>query len=687
MSSSCSSRCLIRSACSAGLLLLLAAAAPWRRAVAQQQDEALVGELARLLAAADARAFDAPLFREALHAPDAVVRRQAALGVGRIGDPAGTDLLVESLSDSDQTVRAAAAFGLGLLKDARAVEPLLALVRSVPAGEQGPPQAEAVTAIAKIGGDQGADALRAILGTGSTAGVPTSLAQSTALLEAWRLGTRAPVPSLLGFTEDPDLNARWHALYALARLRAARGVPALLRALDDSSALVRAVAVRGVSRALVDSARLDPHAVVERLRPLFTDRDPQVRINALRALATFRDSALSRLAVSLAGDADVNVAVQAETTLGVLGGRVAVEALTARLASAVFALRRQALIALAQADSAAGGTAAAALTGDADWRWRSVAAEAFGAAHDRPRLETQLADRDGRVVAQALQALARIVPEGDTTLGPRARELLAHADPAVRSVAADVLARHPATADVDRLVQAYTRAAADPFNDARLSAVAALGTIARASTEGRLAVASRFLAAVPRAEDYLVRRLAAERLPDAAERWGPGTPVATGRSAEAYRDAVRRYLLAALRGQPPRVTIETDRGTMAVELYATEAPLTVAAFLSLVDRRYFDGSRWHRVVPNFVVQDGDPRGDGWGGPGFVLRDEVNPIRYDMGTMGMALSGPDTGGSQFFITHAAQPHLDGVYTVFGRLVSGLNVLGVIAQGDRIRSIHR
>src|SRR5439155_4275246 len=299
-----------------------------------------------------------------------------------------------------------------------------ALVRAVPAGEQGPPQAEAVTAIAKIGDDPGADALRSILGTGSTAGVPTSLAQSTALLEAWRLGTRAPVPSLLGFADDPDLNARWHVLYALARLRAARGVPALLRALDDSSALVRAVAVRGVSRALVDSARLDPQAVVERLRPLFTDRDPRVRINALRALATFRDSARSRLAASLAGDADVNVAVQAETTLGALGGRAAVEALTARLASAVFALRRQALIALAQADSAAGGAAAAALTGDADWRWRTVAAEAFGAAHDPPRLEAQLPDRDGRVVAQALQALARIVPEGDTTLGPRARELL-----------------------------------------------------------------------------------------------------------------------------------------------------------------------------------------------------------------------------------------------------------------------
>jgi cyclophilin family peptidyl-prolyl cis-trans isomerase/HEAT repeat protein len=687
MSSSCSSRCRIRSACSAGLLLVLAVAAPWRRGLAQQQDEALVGQLARLLAVADARAFDGPLFRETLHHPDAVVRRQAALAIGRIGDPAGTDLLVETLADSDQAVRAAAAFGLGLLKDMRALEPLLALVRAVPAAQQGPAQAEAVSAIAKIGGDEGAGALRGILGNGSTPGVPTSLAQSTALLEAWRLGARAPVPSLVGFAEDPDPTARWHAVYALARLRVARGVQALLRALDDSTPLVRAVAARGVSRPLVDSARLDPQVVVGRLRPLLGDRDPQVRINALRALATFHDSAFARLAVPLAGDADVNVAVQAETTLGTLGGRAALEALGVRLTSAVFALRRQALIALAQADSAAGATAAAALTGDADWRWRSVAAEVFGAAHDRARLEALLADGDGRVVAQALQTLARVVPEPDTTLGPRARDLLAHPDPAVRSVAADLLARHPATADVDRLIQAYTRAAGDPFDDARLSAVAALGAIARASAEGRLAVASRLLATVPRADDYLVRRVAAERLPDAAERWGPAVPIATGRGPEAYRDAVRRYLLAALRGQPPRVTIETDRGTMVVELYATEAPLTVAAFLSLVDQRYFDGSRWHRVVPNFVVQDGDPRGDGWGGPGFVLRDEMNPVRYDLGTMGMALSGPDTGGSQFFITLSPQPHLDGGYTVFGRVASGFNVLGAIAQGDRIRSIHR
>jgi cyclophilin family peptidyl-prolyl cis-trans isomerase len=165
-------------------------------------------------------------------------------------------------------------------------------------------------------------------------------------------------------------------------------------------------------------------------------------------------------------------------------------------------------------------------------------------------------------------------------------------------------------------------------------------------------------------------------------------PIATGRTLADYRAVARRYLLPARHGTPgPRVTIETERGPVVVELLPGEAPLTVTAFLSLVDRRYFDGSTWHRVVPNFVVQDGDPRGDGWGGPGFALRDEVNSMRYETGTVGMALSGPDTGGSQFFITHSRQPHLDGTYTVFGRVVSGLVALDAIGQGDRIGSIHR
>jgi len=677
----CSRRRPIPFSCSLALLLLGAARAP-----AQQPDEVLVAELARVLAAADARAFDAALLRNALGHARPAVRRQAALAAGRIGDPAAVDLLVAALRDSDRTVQAAAAFALGLLKDPRAVEPLAALVRAVAPAQQGAPEVEAVAALAKIGGDQAARALGDLLGSGSRPGIAPPPAVSAALLEAWRLGARAPIAALLGYAEDADADARWHAAYALGRLRA--GVPMLLAALRDREPFVRATALRGLTRAAADSARLEPGRVAGAVRLLLGDGDPAVRINALRALASFRDSTLAAGAAPLATDPDVNVAVQAETTLGALGGSGAVRALAAGLRSAVFALRRQAVIGLAQADSVAGVGAAAALASDPDWRWRSVACEAFGAARDRARLEGALADPDGRVVAEALQALGRVVADSDAALLARARELLGHADPAVRSVAADLLARRPDVADVDRLVTAYQRAAGDPFDDARLSAVAALGAVARAGAEGRLRVAARFVAAVPRPDDYLVRRVAADRLPDAAEAWGPVVPIATGKTDADYRDAVRRVLLPALEGRaPPRVTLETDRGSLVVELLPAEAPLTVAAFLALVERRYFDGARWHRVVPNFVAQDGDPRGDGWGGPGFVLRDEVNPTRYETGTMGMALSGPDTGGSQFFITHSAQPHLDGTYTVFGRVVAGLNVLAGVAQGDRIRSIHR
>src|SRR5947208_2667559 len=489
MCSTSSKRLPIRFAsrsCVLPLVLLLAA----HPAVAQR-DEGAVEALARLLGAADARAFDTGLARSTLGDPDPFVRRQAALAAGRSGDTAAVTPLLAALRDSSAAVQAAAAFAPGA-----------------------------------------------------------------------------------------------HAVSSLARLGIARAVPALLGALVDREPYVRAVALRGVRRALSDSAQIAEQEVIARIRPLLGDRDGHVRVNALRALASFRDSALVGLALPLVTDRDINVAVQAETTLGVLGGARAAAQLRARLASARFALRRQAAIALAQADSAAGVAAAAELARDRDWRWRGVAAEAFGAARDRARLEVQLADSDGRVVAQALQALGRVVAESDTSLGPRARGLLGHPDAAVRSVAADLLARHPTAADVDTLAAAYERAAADTFDDARLSAVAALAAIAGTGPEGRAAVATRFAARAARHDDYAVRRLAAEKLPDAAARWGPAAPIATGRSLDDYRAIVRRYLVPVSRGEPsPRVTIETDRGAMVVELFPGEAPLTVAAFLALVDRR------------------------------------------------------------------------------------------------------
>jgi len=672
-------------------LLLLPALLAGRPLLAQRPgavtDETTVGVLAGLLAAADARRFDPAPLREALSHANPAVRRQGALAAGRIGDAAAIDLLLPVLNDSVPGVQAAAAFALGLLKDARAIPALVEKVRAVSSTEQGEPQLEAVTAIAKIGGDDGARALTDIFAGGSPAA--STAVVNAALLESWRLRERAPVAELVRFTDASDATTRWRALYSLARLRAAPGAAPLIRALSDGDAQTRTIAARGLSKALLDSARLDPRDAIARLRRLLDDADAHIRINALRAVASFRDSGLAAAVVPLVADRDIGIAVQAETTLGVVRGAAALQALRARLTSSVFALKRQALIALAQADSGAGVAAAAAVSGDADWRWRSVAAEAFAAARARDRLEGQLTDADGRVVAQALQALQRIVPAADSALLARARILLTQADPAVRSVAADIVARHPSVDDVDLLVAAYLRAEGDPFNDARLSAVSALGAIAASSSTGRLRVATRFVSVTPRPDDYLVRRLAADTLPDTRDAWGPVLPLATGRTLADYRDVARRWLAPALGGTNPHVFLETDRGTLDIELLPAEAPLTVAAFIDLVTRRYFDGTRWHRVVPNFVVQDGDPRGDGWGGPGFAIRDEINPVRYETGTVGMALSGPNTGGSQYFITHSAQPHLDGIYTIFGRVVGGggSTVLNSIGQGDRIRSIHR
>ena len=128
--------------------------------------------------------------------------------------------------------------------------------------------------------------------------------------------------------------------------------------------------------------------------------------------------------------------------------------------------------------------------------------------------------------------------------------------------------------------------------------------------------------------------------------------------------------------------METDRGRIVIELFADETPVTAANFLSLARDGFYDGLTLHRVVPGFVIQGGCPRGDGWGGPGYSIPCEVTARPYERGSVGMALAGKDTGGSQFFITHSPQPHLDGRYTLFGRVKEGMDVVDRIQPGDRI-----
>jgi len=116
-----------------------------------------------------------------------------------------------------------------------------------------------------------------------------------------------------------------------------------------------------------------------------------------------------------------------------------------------------------------------------------------------------------------------------------------------------------------------------------------------------------------------------------------------------------------------------------------DAPLTVETFITLARKKFFDGLTFHRVVGDFVAQGGDPRSDGEGGPGFTIRDELSQRPYLRGTVGMALDWADTAGSQFFITHSPQPHLDGRYTVFGRVVSGMEIVDQLQPWDVIRRV--
>ncbi|HSF80407.1 MAG TPA: peptidylprolyl isomerase [Anaerolineales bacterium] len=133
-----------------------------------------------------------------------------------------------------------------------------------------------------------------------------------------------------------------------------------------------------------------------------------------------------------------------------------------------------------------------------------------------------------------------------------------------------------------------------------------------------------------------------------------------------------------------RVTIETAQGDIELELYPEHAPKTVNNFVFLAQQGYYDGVTFHRVISNFVIQGGDPSGTGSGGPGYRFEDEVanNPLKHGTGYISMANAGPNTNGSQFFITHSPQPHLDGKHTVFGKVVNGQQVVNAIRQGDQM-----
>ncbi|MES1260069.1 MAG: peptidylprolyl isomerase, partial [Gemmatimonadota bacterium] len=622
-----------------------------------------------------------------LNDPDPFVRQTAVTSVGRIGDRRGTRLLLPLLTDTSANVLTATFFAMGLMRDSAAVAAIIARVQA-PDSLSAEALSEAATALARIGGSAAARFIESVLsGTAELSVRRRSAFIGGALQDGWKLGALMPSAAMIRFTNDTSVDLRSRALYSLGRLRVPAAGRAMLGALRDQTPMIREIAAKWLTKRFADTAGLGAPAVESELQRALDDELPGVRVNAVTSLATFADSLTTKRITPMLSDNDPNVRVAAVTALGETKGSAAIKALDGVMEPKNnWAMRRAALAALVKLDTATFIRRAAPWLAGTDFRDRMAALQGWGtlAPKDPTVFRNALRDPDVRVQAAALEAWR--AAKGDTALLTAARARLQSADEGMRSAAATILRASATAADLDPLIAAWRLSLVDRESDARLAVLGTLGALARrdSTISGKLDTPARRVI-FDRPNDPVVRAEVARLWPDLAKRWGEKWPIATGKTIDDYRYLVRTYLLAPT---DPTVTIEMEgRGTVEVQLFAHEAPLTVANFLRLVDQHYFDGNRWHRVVPNFVVQDGDKTGTGNGGPGWSIRDEINRERYALPMLGMALSGADTGGSQWFINLSAQPHLDGQYTIFGKVTGSYSGLARIAQGDVIRSIHR
>jgi len=274
---------------------------------------------------------------------------------------------------------------------------------------------------------------------------------------------------------------------------------------------------------------------------------------------------------------------------------------------------------------------------------------------------------------QVMRALATFKPND---LGALLRERLNRADVIIRATAAELIGElSPDEVNARALIEALPAALRDKdLNDAALAILDALAK--QKNTQANEAIKTAL-----GSSDHLVRRKAVASLKangagDFSDRIG----TVKSRNTEVdYRRAISRI------GKHVTATVMTSKGSFTIEFLPEDALLTVDNFIQLARKGFFNGQTIARVVANFVVQAGDPRGDSNGGPGYQIRCEINEVPYDRAAVGMALSGKDTGGSQWFVTHSPQPHLDGGYTVFGHVAKGMDVVDNISRGDIIRRV--
>ena len=584
------------------------------------------------------------------------------------GEPmAGVAQLIELANDPVADVRRSAAFAMGEIGDPSSIDALFGLTadadRSV--------AATATDALTKSAASVPFDRFQSLTSTQYPAEV-----RSVAIRYLFRFGTDEASGTAAMLLESRDLSSRVEACYALSRRAFSPARRKLELLLADGDALVRAYSARALGLiASPDSLRA--------LSAALEDPHPWVRTNAARSIGQVIDKTPERLSSEVAAASATRlIALTADPDTGTR-------------ATAVEILGR-----FAQSSTHAKDRLDALASGDERWP-RELAALALARAglvdssskfveHESPWVRARILEGTSTLpqgaairarLASSPDALVRVSAIGAIPEKPAesdSRLLLAALDDpdvVVRASAIGRLSADPYKTLVsrERLLAIEESSRRDTHNDARVAAVELIATIDDAGRDA-------WLAALLKDPDPVVRRMAAESLERVEKVRYQYTPLAIERPLPDYEE------IARWASQPHSATIRMARGNIDLVLFTREAPMTAWNFARLARQGYFDGTTFMRVVPNFVLQGGDPRNDMSGGPGYAIRDEINEKRYSRGAVGMALSGPDTGGSQFFVTHSPQPHLDGGYTVFGHVVAGMGgVADLVERGERVVTI--
>jgi cyclophilin family peptidyl-prolyl cis-trans isomerase len=460
------------------------------------------------------------------------------------------------------------------------------------------------------------------------------------------------VSALLDTMNDEQPAVRRAAAYAFSRYGQDGAAFRLTELLDDEDELTRLFAVRAIGRS-------ESIVAATALARALEDRSAGVRTEVVSALAALgRPAAVGAM---LESDSSFHVRAAVARTLADAESVSSLEILRRFVLDPSTTVRASAITGLARRLGAAYRETLERHFEDPDWRIRRAAASAAGhLGPDGASLLTRaMQDSDNRVRTAALEAL-QIAGGGDELI----LQSLTSPDLAIRGTAVSLLDERDHPQKLERLTAAYDASAGVDWIEIREAVVDAVADLSSAGPLLRRMAGEDSASAV--------RGKARAALADLGGELPEGSAVAA--EVSPFLDV--RF------DEDPVVLLETSKGEIEIRCFARDAPIHVASFVKLVREGFYDGLIWHRVVSNFVIQGGDPRGDGWGSAGFTLRDEINTRRYGRGAVGMPKAGKDTGGCQLFITHIPTPHLDGNYTVFGQVVSGMEVVDATEVGDSI-----